>query len=143
MGAQAPLTLQIKRCMLWVLLPLVLGALSYGFLRPSTEAEILLRSLLGLNETSRHSPLYSFGWIGDIWADACWAFALYGALRLLAQIRQPWLALSAAVFYECVQLTEHVPGTFDVKDILAIAAAVVLAFVLMSHLEEGRSHDNK
>lgn len=142
MGAQAPRTLQIRRFIVWVLLPLIMGALSYGWLRPPTEAESLLRSLLGLNETSRQHALYSFAWFGDIWADACWAFALYGALRLVAGIRQPWIALAAATLYEVAQLTEYVPGTFDIKDILAIAAAVGLAFALISRLEEGRTHDN-
>lgn len=131
-----------RKLLFWVILPLLLGAVSYLFWRPPTEAEFVFRDLMGWAEPQRRYAPCSFGWVSDVWADACWAFALYAALRIMARIRLPWLALVAALGFEAAQHLQHVSGTFDYKDQLAIVAAILLAYFLMSHWEEGRSYDD-
>src|SRR5215472_78086 len=66
------------------------------------------------------------GWIRGTAPDALWTFALTSTIVLLwggsaSPARYGWIAaaLAVAVGHEFAQLAQVIPGTFDVRDVVA------------------------
>ncbi len=128
---------ETRLCFLHIGAALGLGLLLYLFLRQNTYLHTILETVLHCevpNIRCRTAHLrFAANWLGDfLWGYAL-CFALYRILslfhhRLLGAV----LAASAlGVLLECLQKAQIISGTFDLLDILAEAAAAVLAAIII------------
>jgi hypothetical protein len=110
-----------------ICLPLILGFLSYVAWRPSTRAEVWLHDEVNLLPLRDAGLAVNVQVISDCFAYMCWAFALYGMLKVHGNLSSVFPALLVAYLIELGQLEQVLGGTFSVLDLVAMSASIFLA----------------
>jgi hypothetical protein len=133
------------RVLVHVVLPLVIGALTYAAWR-STDVRIVTwmsriapRGVAAMQGTgASRAPAVILGSL----PDAAWAWAFGAALSLVWlgrawREKAPWLAAGAllALFAEVGQAVGVVPGTFDASDLVAIALGFAAGAALAGRVD--------
>jgi hypothetical protein len=126
-----------RRLLIFVALPLVLGAASYVLWRTYVP-------LLGLP----HRPLWPSApaALRDHFADAAWGFAVGAFVASIWQggpraIRWAWYGVGLAVCagVECLQVTHMFPGAFDALDLAAQVGAFAVGVMAVGGVERWTS----
>ena len=120
---------------LFVMLPLVCGALLYALTAPDTYVGEFLSflNLASVRNVLPHNRMFYF--VRNYLCDMLWAFALQSCIALLFTGIKKQLLLSISVsaavmlLIEISQAAGWLMGTFDWWDILAEAVAILLAVV--------------
>jgi|GEM_PF-2103352 len=114
-------------------LPLLGGLLCYLLFRPDTYISTLIYGLLGIDGFKFNFPVnvlttFTRNFVPDI----CWAVSLFLFLELIFSEKETAAVTTIlfAVLTEMLQMTDIMPGTFDVWDIIFETAGVITAYAV-------------
>lgn len=130
---------QIFFWILNILTPLICGAIVYFYFRPDSYISIFLRRIYASDIAGPDARGSVFSYFMSYYLpDMLWSYSLTFVLSLIFGHSAKALALSGALtalFEIGVELSQRyglISGTFDIFDILAEAAAAILAIIIIS-----------